>query len=287
MNNLLAFFAKYNHWMLFVVLEVISLVLLFRFNNYQGSIYFTTANAVAGQAYVWESAAESFLSMSKNNRLLTQRNLYLEQQVEALNKQLGELTQDTTPMSRLSSGLLSGYRLMPAKVITNDINGKDNYITIDKGEADGVKRDMGVASGDGVVGVVYMTSAHYSIVMPLLHSQTNLSVAIDKRGYFGYLRWKGGRSDLADVDDVPRHARFKLGDRIVTSGYSSIFPPGLPVGKVLYAFNSADGLSYRLLIHLDANFGHLRDVCVIDNAPMQERIELMRAAQDSIAARKN
>jgi len=286
-NNLLAFFAKYNHWMLFVVLEVISLVLLFRFNNYQGSIYFTTANAVAGQAYEWESAAESFLSMSKNNRLLTQRNLYLEQQVEALNKQLGELTQDTTPMSRLSSGLLSGYRLMPAKVITNDINGKDNYITIDKGEADGVKRDMGVASGDGVVGVVYMTSAHYSIVMPLLHSQTNLSVAIDKRGYFGYLRWKGGRSDLADVDDVPRHARFKLGDRIVTSGYSSIFPPGLPVGKVLYAFNSADGLSYRLLIHLDANFGHLRDVCVIDNAPMQERIELMRAAQDSIAARKN
>ena len=81
---------------------------------------------------------------------------------------------------------------------------------------------------------------------------------------------------------MPRHAHFRLGDQIVTSGYSSIFPPGLLVGKVLHVFNSADGLSYRVQIRLSTDFGLLRDVCVIDDAPMRERVNLMRAAQDSI-----
>ena len=92
---------------------------------------------------------------------------------------------------------------------------------------------------------------------------------------------------MAYVDDVPRHARFRTGDAIVTSGYSSVFPPGILVGHVRYVFNSADGMSYRLKIQLSTDFGKLRDVCVIDNAPMQERLDLMRAAQDSIKIKEN
>ena len=90
---------------------------------------------------------------------------------------------------------------------------------------------------------------------------------------------------LADVNDIPRHAHFRIGDAIVTSGYSSIFPPGMLVGQVLHVFNSSDGLSYRVQVKLSTDFGNLRDVCVIDDSPMRERVELMRAAQDSIKVR--
>jgi rod shape-determining protein MreC len=105
---------------------------------------------------------------------------------------------------------------------------------------------------------------------------------IAKRGYFGTLHWIGPNSRLAYLEDLPRHARFKIGDDVVTSGYSAIFPSGVLVGKVLHVYNSPDGLSYRAQILLSTNFGKLRDVCVIDNAPMQEQLEVMRAAVDSI-----
>jgi rod shape-determining protein MreC len=141
---------------------------------------------------------------------------------------------------------------------------------------------MGVVSGTGVVGIVYMTSPHYSIVIPVLSSQSNISCTIEKRGYFGYLHWNGGPSSLAYVDDIPRHAKFRRGDNIVTSGYSSIFPEGIMVGKVGYVFNSADGLSYRVQVHLSTDFGRLRDVCVIADESMKERLQIMRAAQDSM-----
>jgi cell division protein FtsB len=95
-NNLLAFFAKYNHWFLFVFLEVISMVLLFQFNSYQGSVYFTTANAISGKVYEWNSEFENFFSLTKNNEQLTQRNLYLERQVQVMSEQLTKLTRDSS-----------------------------------------------------------------------------------------------------------------------------------------------------------------------------------------------
>ena len=282
MRNLLAFIAKYNHWFLFVILEVICAVLLFRYNSYQGSVFFSSANVAAGKVYEFDAQAKSFFSLTKVNEQLTQRNLYLEEQVKDLTERMVELTNDTNYTKRSQLEMLSSYKLIPAKVITNSINQRDNLITLDKGSDDGVRVDMGVACGNGVVGIVYMVSKKYCVVIPVLNSHSNISVTVDKRGYFGYLHWKGGDASMAYVDDVPRHARFKLYDTIVTSGYSSVFPPGLLVGKVRHVYNSPDGVSYRLKIKLATDFGSLRDVCVIDNSVMNERLELLRATQDSI-----
>ena len=287
MRNLLEFLAKYNHWIIFVLLEVFSFVLLFQYNNYQGSVWFSSANVVSGKVLEWSSEIEAFFSLVKVNEQLSQRNLYLEQQVRSLSEQLVAETQDSNAVHRGQLQLLSGYRLIPAKVVDNSVNRRDNFITIDKGSADGVRKDMGVACGNGVVGIVYLVSAHYSIIIPVLNTQSNISCQIQGRGYFGYLHWTGGYAHMAYVDDVPRHARFRTGDAIVTSGYSSVFPPGILVGHVRYVFNSADGMSYRLKIQLSTDFGKLRDVFVIDNAPMQERLDLMRAAQDSIKIKEN
>ena len=283
MHNLTEFLAKHNHWFVFLVLEVVSMVLLFRYNSYQGSVWFSSANAVTGKVYEWDSAVESYFSLSGVNSQLTQRNAFLEQQVRMLDDSIARLTRSQeAAVTRLSSMVpFQGCRLIPAKVVANMVNRYDNLITIDKGSADGVKRDMGVVCGMGVVGIVYLVSEHYSIVIPALNSHSNISCTIQRRGYFGYLRWRGGSSQLAYLEDVPRHAHFKLGDNVVTSGYSSVFPPGVMVGKVLHVFNSADGLSYRVQVKLSTDFARLRDVCLVDDSALQERIDLMRAAQDS------
>lgn len=287
MRNLLDFLAKYNHWFVFVALEIVCVVLLFRYNSYQGSVWFSSANVVAGKVYEFDAAVKNYFSLTKVNEQLNVRNLYLEQQVRLLSEQARSATGDSTWVEKTHAEVLKDYKLIPAKVIANSLDKRDNFITIDKGLADGVRKDMGVACGNGVVGVVYMVSAHYAVVIPLLNSKSNVSVTIRKRGYYGYLHWTGGAADLAYVDDVPRHARFALGDLVETSGYSSIFPPGIIVGQILHVYNSRDGLSYRIQVKLTTDFGNLRDVCVIDNTAMEERIDLLRSAQDSLKLKQN
>ena len=283
MRNLLEFLAKYNHWFVFLILEVVSMVLLFQYNSYQGSAWFSSANAVTGKLYEWDANVETFFSLTKVNQELTQRNAYLEQEVQKLSDSLVSVTKDSSIYHRDQFALLRNYRLIPAKVVANSVDKPGNLMTIDKGSEDGIHKDMGVISGTGVVGIVYLVAEHYAIVIPVLNTKSNISCMIQNRGYFGYLRWKGGVSDLAYLEEVPRHAHFKLGDYVVTSGYSAVFPPGVRVGRILHVFNSADGLSYRVQLRLSTDFARLRDVCVIDDAAMKERLEIMRAAQDSIA----
>lgn len=284
MRNLLEFLAKYNHWFVFLILEVVSMVLLFQYNSYQGSAWFSSANAVTGKLYEWDANVETFFSLTKVNQELTQRNAYLEQEVQKLSDSLVSVTKDSSIYHRDQFALLRNYRLIPAKVVANSVDKPGNLMTIDKGSADGIHKDMGVISGTGVVGIVYLVAEHYAIVIPILNTKSNISCMIQNRGYFGYLRWKGGVSDLAYLEEVPRHAHFKLGDYVVTSGYSAVFPPGVRVGRILHVFNSADGLSYRVQLRLSTDFARLRDVCVIDDTAMKERLEIMRAAEDSIGS---
>lgn len=287
MRNLLAFLAKYNHWFVFILLEVISFALLFRYNSFQGSVFFSSANAVAGKIYEYRSDVTTFFSMSQNNKRLTERNLMLEQEVKTLSQYIARNNGDSLVLDKYQKQMLKDFRLIPAKVISSSLDKEDNLITLDKGKADGIHEDMGVACGMGIVGVVYMASDHYSIVIPVINKNSNISVTIKKRGYFGFLHWKGGPADIAYIDDVPRHAKFALGDYVVTNGYSSIFPPGIMVGKILHVFNSSDGLSYRVQLRLATDFGNLRHVCVIDNTPLKDKAMLLKAAQDSLRLRND
>ena len=283
MKNLLEFLHKHHHWFLFVILEVISAVLLFQYNSYQNSVWFTTANLIAGRVYEWSSAVEAFFSLTKVNEDLTLRNFYLERQVTQLRRLYSEATQEVSIKERQELEMLSQYKLIPAKVITNELHERDNLLTIDKGEADGVEPGMGVACGKGVVGVTYLTSPHYSVVIPVLNmSASRISCAIRGHDYFGVLRWDGKDVGIAYVEDIPRHARFKRGDLVETNGYSSIFPPGVLVGQIKQVYNSRDGLSYRLQVRLSTDFGNLRDVVVINDKNIMERVRLMRAAKDTL-----
>ena len=282
MRNLLDFLARHNHWFLFVLLEVVSFVLLFKYNSYQGSVWFSSANAVAGKVYDASSAVDQYFSLVDVNRKLTERNVYLERELARLTDTATVAAKDSTYMQRMQAGVLRKYKSVPARVVSNSLDKLNNCITIDKGTADGVGKDMGVACGLGVVGIVYLTAEHYSVVIPVLNSKSNISCSIRGRGDFGYLHWYGDRPDEAYLDDVPRHARFRIGDIVVTSGYSSVFPPGMLVGKIMRVYNSANGMSYRLRVKLSTDFGNLRDVCVINDSEMMEQMKLLEAANDSL-----
>ena len=183
MRNLLDFLKEYHHWFVFILLEVASGFLLFQYNSYQGSVWFSSANAVAGKVYEWRSEASKFFTLTRANEELTLRNFYLERQVDQLKRLYTDITRDTTIMERNELQFLSQYKLIPAKVVDNSVHKNENLMTIDKGRADGVEVDMGVACGNGVVGVVYLVSDHYAVVIPVLNvTSSRISCAIRTRG---------------------------------------------------------------------------------------------------------
>lgn len=265
---------KYNYWFLFVLLEVICFVLLFRFNNYQQSVFFTSANAVTGKVYEVSGGISSYFHLKSVNEDLLDRNMLLEQQINNLERALLEHQVDSVGLGTIINLPHKDFELFKAHVINNSLNMADNYITLDKGFDDGIRPEMGVVDGNGVVGIVYKTSPHYSVVISILNSKSSISCKIIGSEYFGYLKWEHGDSRFAYLKDLPRHAEFNLGDTVVTSGYSTVFPEGIMVGTVDDMSDSNDGLSYLLKVKLATDFGKVSDVRVIARTGQQEQKEL-------------
>lgn len=265
MRNLINFFLKYNHWLLFFFLELICFILLFRFNNFQGSIFFTSANGVASSVHSFKSSVNSYFGLKAINEQLLDRNTELELKLAAMKSLLD------TAQIKDTIRLPEQYKVIKAKVVKNSINLADNYITLNKGSKDGIERDMGVIGPGGVVGIVYMVSEHRSLVISVLNSKSSISSKISKNDYFGNLKWDGKDSKYAILYDLPNHVEFEKGDSIITSGYSSIFPEGIQVGIVEDKKDSHDGLSYIVKVRLSTDFARLNDVRVIKNILAEEQ----------------
>jgi len=253
------------------LLEVASFVLLFKHNRYQQSVFFTSANVVSGAVYEVSGGITSYFHLKKANQELLDRNMLLEQQLDNLEKALRDHQVDSMAINSIKELPVTEYRLYKARVIKNSINLSDNFITLDKGSSSGIRPEMGVIDGNGVVGIVYETSPSYSVVLSLLNSKSNISCKIVGSQYFGYLKWEHGDSRYAYLKDLPRHAEFNLGDTVVTSGYSSMFPEGIIVGTVDDMTDSNDGLSYLLKVKLSNDFGRLSDVRVIERIGQGEQ----------------
>lgn len=282
MRNLLNFLLKYDYWLLFILLEAVSFTLLFRFNNYQGSVYFTSASGMVAWVDRMVSGVTSYFGLREVNAGLTRRNVELELEVERLSRSLDAYMRDSVAIEQIRREAADAYWVTSARVVNNSLTRSDNYITIDKGSADSVCAEMGVLSGSSVVGVVYHVSRHYALVLPVLNSKSNISCKIRRTDYFGVLKWEGGSSRYAWLQDIPRHSEFSLGDTVVTSGHSAIFPEGVPVGIVDDREDSHDGLSYHLKIRLFTDFARLSDVSVIRYEGRAEQAAL----EDSVKVSK-
>ncbi len=267
MNALSDKLKNWGHWIVFLILEVASLVLLFRFNAYQGSVWTTQANDVVGRVLEGRQRLIAYSQLGEANRQLTEMNLQLQSELDVVRHRLAELEHDSSATERAVASQLAGIHRIPAQVVSNSIRDRENYITINRGLADGVQNEMGVVCGTGVVGIVYQAGQHYSLVLPVLNSRSSISCRLHDTEYFGYMKWNGGSPLLAFIDDIPRHAKIKVGEMVETSGFSSVFPAGIFVGKVRRILNSDDGLSYKLEIGLSTDFARLRNVSVIEGNP--------------------
>ena len=278
MRNLLNFLFRYNHCIVFVLLQGVSFLLLFSFNNYQHSRFFTSANAFVGKIYEVTRAVTGYFDLQRQNEVLMERNIWLEQQLLLADKRLKEMEEANTTSwpAETTTTMFQSYK---AGVIKNSLNRADNYITLNQGSLAGIKPDMGVIGPNGVVGIVYKTSPHYSLVISLLSSKSNLSCKIAGNEYFGFLQWEGDDSRYAYLKDLPRHAEFAIGDTIVTSGFSTVFPQGMMVGVIEEANDTNDGLSFLLKIKLATDFGKLRNVLVLAREGIEEQKLLEEKAE--------
>ena len=265
MRELLDRISQNVHWVVFLLLEVLSGFLLFQYNHYQGSVWFTQANTAAAMVHEWEAKALSYLRMPAENAALVRRNIILQNKLDVLRHELALTKADTSSTQKTQEEMLRDMTLIPAQIVDNSVRKRDNMLVINVGSNDGVAPEMGVVSGTGVVGIVSAVTQHHALVMSILNSHSSISCRLRGTEYFGYLKWKGGKPLRAYMDDVPRHAHIQKGDVIETSGFSSVFPAGIFLGKVAEIKNSSDGLAYELEILLSTDIANLRHVNVIDN----------------------
>lgn len=256
---------------MFIALEVVCVVLLFSYNSYQCSVYLSTANAVSARLLRGQDKVTSYFGLAEKNRALVEQNALLQERILALESMSTQHLLDSLSKDEaLQRVHRTGYRITPAQVVDKSINKTDNYITLDRGTADGVEPDMGVMGVDGIVGVVYKCTEHYSLVMPLLNSKSRVSCKVYGSGDIGYLQWTGGDSRYAMLHDLPRYADVAVGDTIVTSGNSSFFPEGLMVGIVNELYPSQDGLYVALKVELATQFAKLEHAFVLGRMDADE-----------------
>lgn len=275
MNPIFQFLYKHLHWIVFIVLEIICFVLLFSYNNFQASVYLSTANELTARMLNGKDRVTTYFGLAEKNSLLTEQNALLQQRVVELETLCAQHRLDSLSEAAIFSRIYrSGYHISPAQVIDKSINKRDNYFTLDRGFTDGVEPDMGVVGIDGVVGVVYKCTEHYSLVLPLLNSNSSISCKVLGSDYFGYLQWYGGDARYAMLHDLPRYADVRVGDTIVTSGSSSFFPEGVMVGVVEEVSPSSDDLYVTLMVRLKTQFAKLEHVFVIRKMDADELVAL-------------
>ena len=265
MRELFDFFIRNSKWFVFAFFAVISLMLLFQGNPYQHYVWLTSANSVSSSVYRVGNNVTSYFNLRETNEDLNRRNAVLEKEVINLREQIQRYEElGYTDTLVVDSGV-PHFDFIVARVINNSISRPYNYITLDKGSADGVRPELGVIDQNGVVGIVSVTGPHSSRVISLLNPILPLSCKIKGSEHFGSLVWDGNDPTVAVIQDLPRQTVYQPGDSIVTSGHSAIFPAGLPVGIILDDVRDHNENFFSLKVRLLADFTALSNVQIVMN----------------------
>lgn len=263
MRNLINFILRYGAWFIFFFYVILSCAILFTYNVYHSSIYFSSANKITGSIYGLTSDVTGYFNLKSINESLEANNARLENEVLNLKHQLAELHTVISDSMEFSSGSSPRYDYVAATVINNNVRHPRNYFSINRGSKDGVKTGQGVVDHNGVVGIVNVTGDHTARIISLLNESQRFSVKVKNSDFIGSLIWKGGDPSIAYMEEVPRHSKFHNGDTIVTSGYSLSFPADIPVGVVMNRIKGADDNFYILKVRLTPDFKSLSTVRVI------------------------
>jgi len=268
MRNLLDFVVKYAYFILFILLEAICLVLLFSTNPYQRYEYATSANVVVGAIEEKWSGVVQYIGLADENESLKKENADLRNRLEAYRR------------SSIPVLGKKGFEYIAASVISATTNREQNAITVNSGKNAGIKNEMGVIGRDGVVGIVSSVSDGYAVIMPIIHPDTRISVKLAENGYFGSLWWNGRDVRIATFSEVPGYVDVRIGDEIVTSGFSAIFPEGMHVGYVKSFEKDLSTDFYTIDVELSTDFSNIKYVYVINNKKKDEITETSNAGKN-------
>ena len=269
MRNLLVFITKYNAFFLFLIFEVSALVIYIKYNSFQKATFISSTSQVTGALYTQVNGLKSYLSLSEVNDSLARENARLRNQLKT------SFYKDSSVRKQVKDTFYKQqYTFIEAKVINNSTNRSTNYLTIDRGSRQGIAKGMGVICGAGLVGKVVYVGDHLSIVQSLLHKDSRFSAMLAKGKELGYIEWSEDLDPHKGIlKDVSNNAQPKLGEQVVTSDYS-LFPAGIPIGKISNLHTRAGGYTLNMEVSLAVDFSKLQYVEVVVNKLASEQAGL-------------
>ncbi len=275
MRDFIRFIIKYHFAILFFIIELVCLLLVFNYNAYQRSTFLSSSNALTGGIFKSYNAGAEYLMLREINEDLARENAYLRSRLPEsyrASKDYFTLVHDSLSMQE--------YIYRSARVINNSTNKRFNYITLNKGRLNGIEPEMGVISNKGVVGIVKNVSDNYSTVISIINTRLKISAKLKASGFFGSVEWDGTSYQHVYLLDIPRHANVQVGDLVVTSGYSAIFPEGILLGNVEDVVLDKGASFYRIKVKLSVDFKNLSFVEIIGHSSADEQITLEKETED-------
>ena len=256
----------------FIAMEIAALSMLSRDGVSQHFFLSKEKHAVAGGLWRIGTSAKEYFSLKKTNGELSRENARL---FEELNRY-----KSAERMAGLDSLIAfgersDGFRYTPATIVKISWGKQHNYLILGQGTDEGVSARSGIITPKGVVGIVDTVSRHYAYAVSLMNADLNISARLGRNGAVGPLAWDGNTSTGAVLKEIPLQSRFEEGDTVYTSGFSSIFPPDIPLGRVKEA-KVVNGATYDIKVQLFQGFNDLRYVIVATNTEREEIEELER-----------
>ena len=267
MRNLLQFLARYSNFLIFLILEVVAFILITTTHPYQRSAVWSSANQLVASVENITTNIRDYFGLKHDNKRLAEENAQLKNQLMVQANQLEAMEENESQYvySQLD------WEYIPAKIVRLTTHNQHNYLIINKGLRDSIEVDMGVLSHDGVVGIVSAVGEKYSVVVPIIHVGMNLSCRLKANNYIGRTQWKGRQYDEVDLEDISRHVQVNVGDTVVTSGLTNVFPEGILVGVVSETDMTVSDNYHRTTLKLATDYKVVKYVQVIRNrSPYKE-----------------
>lgn len=279
MRNLIQFLIKHSYWLLLLIYMVVGFAMLFNYNIYHRSVYLGSSNKISGAIYNWSAEVTSYFNLREANAQLLEKNSYLQKRVLHLEQQIKNSTSMDLVDDSSATSVFRKYTFVTAQVINNSVNHLQNYITLNKGKADGIQPEMGVIDQNGVVGIITSVSDHFSVAISVLNPKLKLSAKLKGNNYFGSVGWNGVSSKFGVLEELPRHVKFNKGDTLITSGYSAVFPEGITIGFLEEKQNTQNDGSTPIKVRFSTQFDQLGFVQIITNHLQQEQKQLENSGQ--------
>lgn len=276
MRNFFRFIERYHFFLLFLLFETLALYLVVNYNQLQKQTFINSSGKLTASILEISGTFKNYFTLKRANDELSRENAFLRSQIQ----NAGDMPAGNGVTSGLDLRTPDRYHFRQAKVINNSVNKQYNYLTINRGAMHGIKPESGVISARGLVGVVQNVSTHYATVISLLNTRFKVSAKLRDSGFFGSLEWDGQSYRHAILTEIPSHAPIQIGDAVVTSGYSTIFPEGVLVGTV-EGFNLGEGEGfYRITVKLSVDFKTITYVEIAQKVAGDEQRNLEKLTQD-------